>query len=158
MLKRAREPRHVAYANLIAFLAEEWGAAVPTLVAKEAMLPLEAFRKIENAQSTVYLQAGLHAIVEGMAIRFGLTRDQVEDVADSTARKHFIGKGRLGSRNETKAAVVQRCHVMGLMPRDCSDDNRADAIAVHDWACATFFSRSTSMARLHLFGEEAAAS
>lgn len=151
-LKKPDERRDVAFSNLVAFLAERFADDRPALVAKEAMLPLEAFRTIGNAESTVRLHAGLHAITEAMCVRFGI---RWEEATDSKIRKHFLGVGRLGDRVSTKAAVVNRCHVLGLMPRDCTDDNRGDALAVHDWCCATFCRRSMSSNELHFFGERA---
>lgn len=151
-LKKPSEARDVSFANLVAFLAERFSDDRPALVVKEKMMALEAFRSIGNAEATVRMHAGLHAIVEALCVRFGIPW---RDVSDSTVRKHFIGKGRLGDRTATKAAVVQRCHVLRLMPRDCTDDNRGDALAVHDWACATLCRRSVSTESLHLFGESA---
>lgn len=151
-LKKPDEARDVSFANLVAFLADRFGDYHPALVVKEQMMALEAFRSIGNAEATVRMHAGLHAIVEAMCVRFGIPW---RDVSDSTVRKHFLGKGRLGDRATTKAAVVERCHVLRLMPRACTDDNRGDALAVHDWACATLFRRSVSAESLHLFGETA---
>jgi hypothetical protein len=149
-LKRRGEPRSVALGNLVEWLRQEWTAARPALIVKEAPLPLQAFADRGNSEDTVVLTYGLHSIVEAMAQRFGIPCEQGHA---STIRKHFLGVGRLGSRDETKRAVVQRCHVLGLMPREVSDDNRADALATWDWGCATFARRSPSMERLHLFGE-----
>lgn len=153
VLKKPDEHRAVAFSNLIAFLDERFRAERPQLLAKEAMLNLRAFKNLGSAEATVRLTAGLHAIVEGMCGRYGIPW---RDVHDATFRKHFLGRARMGTREETKAAVVSRCHLLGVMPRDCTDEDRADAIAVHDWACATFGRRSVSMADLFLFGEEQA--
>lgn len=151
-LKKPGENRDVAFANLIAWLNERWSAEPPILVAKEKMLALEAFRSIGNAESTVRMHAGLHAIVEAMCVRHAIPWCEG---ADGTIRKHFIGVGKLGDRASTKEAVVNRCHVMRLLPLDVADDNRADAIACHDWASATFCRRSVSANELHFFGERA---
>jgi hypothetical protein len=149
-LKQKGETIDVAYANLIAFLADEFARHRPALVVKEKMLALQAFMAMGNAESTVRAHAGYHAIVDGMCVRFSIPWD---DVADSTARKHFIGVGRTGDREETKRAVVARCHLLKLMPADCHDDNRGDALAIHDWACANFGSRSASISNFQLFDQ-----
>lgn len=151
-LKKPGEHRDVAFANLVAFLDTRWRDNLPDLVVKEAMLPLQAFKNIGNAEATVRMHAGLHAVVEALCVRFGVPW---REAPDSTIRKHFLGKGRFGDRETTKAAVIERCHVLRLMPRDCADDNRADALATHDWAAATFGRRSASTQTLHLFGERA---
>lgn len=150
-LKNFDEHRAVAFSNLICFLNESWTADRPALVVKEAMLPLQAFKTLGNAEHTIRMTAGLHAVVEAMCVRHGI---HFEEVADSTARKHFIGRARMGARKDTKAAVIQRCHVLGYMARTCKDDNRADALATWDWAAAHFGGRTATV--LHLFGENAA--
>jgi len=156
ILKKPNEGRAVAFANLIAFLAREWAIVRPALVVKESSLTLEAFKTLGMSEAQVRLQFGLHAVVEGLAVRFGVTiglnPETGRDPTDSVIRKHFLGIGRLGTREETKAAVVNRCHLLGLMSRDTNDDNRADALATHDWA-------SAHLARKHatafaFFGQE----
>jgi hypothetical protein len=148
VLKRSNEDKHIAFGNLIAFLDETFRTETPSTLVKEAMLPLQAFMSLGNAEKTVRMQAGMHAIVEGMCARYGVAW---LDVADSTVRKHFIGQARLGDRAATKRAVIHRCHMLKLMPADCFDDNRADALATHDWACATLRAGSISTQRLVLF-------
>lgn len=147
-LKKPSESIDVAFANLIAFLCQEFDADRPELLVKEKMLSLQAYATIGNAEATVRAHAGYHAIVEGLCVRFGIPWD---DIADSTARKHFLGRAHMGSRDETKAAVVARCQLLGLIPKDCKEDNRADACCVHDWACANFGSRSASIENFKLF-------
>jgi len=147
-LKQKDEMIDVAFANLIAFLADEFNRERPQLLIKEQILSLEAFKTLNMSQSVVAAHFGYHAIVEGLCVRFGIPWD---DVPDSTARKHFIGIGRTGDRDETKAAVIARCHQLSLMPKDCTDDNRADALCIHDWACANFGSKAASISNFHLF-------
>ena len=147
-LKKPSESIDTAFANLIAFLCEQFERERPVLVIKEKMLPLQAFATIGNAEATVRAHAGYHAIVDGLCVRFGIPSD---DVADSTVRRHFIGVGRTGDRDETKRAVVARCHALSLLPKDCHENDRADAIAIWDWACANFGSRAASISNFQLF-------
>lgn len=149
-LKKPGEHRAVALGNLVAWLNEEWSRERPTLVVKEAPLPLQAYRDRGNSEAAVLMAYGLHGVVEAMAARFGL---RLEQAHPATIRKHFIGKGRMGARKDTKAAVVQRAQLLGFMPKDCFDDDRADAIALYDWAAATHGGRAAKV--LHLFGEVA---
>lgn len=58
---------------------------------------------------------------------------KVVPAMNASVRKHFIGFGN-GERVKLKAATVARCHQLGWMERDDTDDNRADALAVGDWA------------------------
>lgn len=147
-LKDASDHRSVACGNLIAWLDKKLREQEPALVVREAPLPLQAFSNLGNGATNVRMTHSLHGIVEGMCVRFGI---RTKEVADSTVRKHFIGKARCGTREETKAAVVQRAQLLGYMPKNSTNDNRADACALWDYAAATWGGR---MAReLHLFGE-----
>ena len=135
ILKTPREPRGRAAGNLIAWLNKIIPAERPALLVKEAPLHLGAFKKLENAAHTVTFTSGLHFIVEGMCDRYGVP---FKDVSDQTIRKHFIGINRMGSRAATKLAVIQRAKALKLIPYDCADDNRADAVALFDFAAHTF--------------------
>lgn len=151
ILKTPSEPRAVAFSNLIAWLNEQWSRERPGLIVKEAPLPLQAFRDRRNSEAGVLMAYGLHGIVEAMGVRFGIL---VEQAHPATIRKHFVGKGRMGARAETKAAVINRCRVLGYIPRDCVDEDRADALAMWDFAASTHGVMAPT--RLHLFGERAA--
>lgn len=133
-LSKPREGLAVQAGNLIAFLDREFRNDRPGMVVKEAPFSLAAFSDHTVAEAVVRSAYGLHALVEGMCHRYGV---HCHEKADSTIRKHFIGKGRLGDRKATKAAVIARCVLLGYVPKDCHDDNRCDALAVWDWACAT---------------------
>lgn len=150
LLKKPGEHRAIALGNLIAWMNTEWSRERPALVVKEAPLPLQAYRDRGNSEAAVLMAYGLHGVVEAMCSRFGL---RLEQAHPATIRKHFIGKGRMGARDATKAAVVQRAQLLGFMPKDCFDEDRADAIAVWDWAAAHFGGRAANV--LHLFGEAA---
>jgi Holliday junction resolvasome RuvABC endonuclease subunit len=148
ILKKPGDPSAVAFGNLIAWLNEQWTRERPALVVTEAPFSLQAFRDHSNAEATVRMTLGLHGIVGGMCHRFGLP---LKEFHPATIRKHFLGRGRMGSRAEMKSAVVARCHLLGFMPRDCHDDNRADAIATWDYTAAS------PASKLYLFGERAVA-
>lgn len=151
ILKRRDEARAVALGNLLAYLNDEWSQDAPALVCTEAPMTLEAFRQLHSSEANVRMHHGLHAVVEALCARFGC---RLIEAHNATVRKHFLGIGRLGNREDTKAAVVRRCHMLGLMPRDKNDDDRADAIALFDWACATFGNRSVSTQNLVLFEQK----
>lgn len=153
ILKKTGEPRGVAFGNFIAWLQSKISDERSALIVKEAPMALQAFRMVSSSEDNVRLQLGLHAIIEAMAQRFGV---EIEDVSASTVRKHFIGQSNMGERAATKRAVVQRCHILRLMPRECVDDNRADALAIHDWACAIYGRRPYGSNNLVMFGERSA--
>jgi hypothetical protein len=146
VLKAKDAPREVAYATLLGFLDETFRADLPDLLVKEKPLSLGAFASVNSSGANVRLTYGLHACVEAMCSRY---RIRWHEESTDTVRKHFTGKSRYPSRDEAKAAVVARCHLLGYLPRDCHDDDRADACAIFDWAA----SQHRRPEALHLFGE-----
>ncbi len=152
ILKGRGQPQAVAFGNFIWFLQEEWSRGVPEMIVAEEAMSLAAMNRLDAGQAVVDMHYGLHAILRGMAHRFGRT---VTASHPGTVREHFLGMGRVpGGRDATKAALVARCHLIGLMPRGSNDDDRADAISIWDWASATFGQRSAVMAQLFLTGEK----
>lgn len=151
VLKKRGESRLVCLSNFVAFLQDRWSQVRPALVVKEAALPLDGYKRTGNSQDRVKMDYAMHGIVEAMTARFGI---RLEEVHQATVRLHFLGKGRPKQREEIKHATVARCHLLGLMPKDKYDDDRADAISIHDFASATYGQRSASMKELHFFGEQ----
>lgn len=135
-LKKPSEAIDVAFANLWAFLSDQFAIERPELVVKEAMLQLPAFGPLATSQRTIRAHAAYHGIVEGCCRAHDI---EWRDASEATVRKHFLGAARVpGGRPAIKSALIDRCHLLNLMPHDRHDDNQADAIATHDWACATF--------------------
>lgn len=158
------------FGNFIEFLQRDWTGSgdgdwegkgiMPELVGAATPMPMSAMRpikgddgedKFRNSEATNLMRYGLYAILLGMCDRYGI---RFEETNDSTVRKHFCGIGRAGSRDETKKMVIARCHLLDLMPRDRFDDNRADALAMHDWLCAMHGRRSTATQQLFMTGEQ----
>lgn len=151
-LKSTSEAMDVAFANLWAFLSDQFAIEHPALVVKEAMLQLPAFGPLETSQKTIRAHAAYHGLVEGCCRAHDV---DWRDVSESTVRKHFLGHARVpGGRPAIKKAVIARCHLLGLMPRDRHDDNQADALATCDWACATFGGAAASIQNFQLFDQE----
>ena len=101
------------------------------------------FRFKSNPQTILILQ-GLYAVVFGICGPYGIrcVKGNVQKV-----RKHLLGAAR---PTDPKAAVINRLHQIGYLDRDCRDDNRADAVALHIWASDVFGKPATR--ELHLFG------
>ncbi len=113
---------------------------------------LEAYRARRNSQDRVRMDYGLHGVLEAMCSRHGL---RLITVHVSTVRKHLLGYGRARDDDERiKESVVQRCQLIGLMPRTSNDEDRADAVAIWEYACATYGQRSATMTELFLIGEK----
>lgn len=102
------------------------------LVAKEAPLLLAAFSMKGSSQEAVRLAYGYHAVVEATCTTLGVP--WVEGWR-STIMKHFVGRGDF-KRAEGKAECLKRCHILGYLPWEIEDEDRADALAVFDWAAA----------------------
>lgn len=150
ILKRKDDPRRTACGNLIAFLQERWTAHCPSLVVVTAPPTIQWHAHSHSREDTARMQYALQGIVEGLCERFGIPLGEINE---QTVRKHFIGIGRTGNREATKLTVISRCIVLGLLPRGSEDSDQADALALHDFACATHGRRSISTSSLHLFGE-----
>jgi hypothetical protein len=58
------------------------------------------------------------------------------EASAQSVTKHFTGTARHGGRAPKKRAIVARCRMLGYVPADCTDEDRCDALAVWDWACA----------------------
>lgn len=154
-LKKPGDHRAVAFGKLQRFLVDAFEQSRPALVAKESMLHMAALAKLSGgSDDNIRMHAGLHAVVEAVCWQYDVPWTEA---ADSTIRRHFIGKAKLGDRVSTKAAVVARCHLLGLMPKDCHDDNLADALACHNWATATYCGRAADTRELFMFGEQVSA-
>lgn len=147
-LYRPNEGIGRGFGNLIAFLNEEWTAERPELVVAARPFSLQAASAVGNSPDAVYSSYGFRAIVRGMADRFGI---RYHEIHEATARKIFTGRGRAGSRAETKQMVLDRCHLLQFFPRSCRDDNRADAVCIHFAACHEY--GSAVFKELFLFGE-----
>ncbi len=151
LLKSRGEPRAVALGNLIAFLSASWSARRPDLLVKEPPMSLQAFLLVHSSEANVRMHHSLHGVVEAMATRFAIK--YVIEPHVSTVRKHYIGRANLGCRDATKWEVVLRSRLLGYVPKDCEDEDRCDALANWDYACATYGGKSMSTEKLFLFGE-----
>lgn len=147
--------RGTAFYNFLAWFGEKVREVRPTLIVKEALLPVGALankrEKAISSQASVEITYFLHGAAEAIAAAH-VTRIESGHVA--TVRKAFIGKGRVGNRADMKVAVIARCHLLRWLPRDCDDHDKADALALWEWARGAFFSRASE---LYLYGEEARA-
>jgi len=105
----------------------------PSLIVSEAPLPLAAFRRLGASEASIRSAHAFYGLIAGISGVFGV-RFHVADVGAVT--KHFTGKAHHGGRDARKRAVIARCRALGYVPRDSFDEDRADACAVWDWACA----------------------
>ena len=131
VLKKDGDQPDVAFSNLIFELGKILREYKPQVLLKEAAFSYRAMIESGSSDAKVRVTYGLHAIVEGMARRFGVV---VVEKHRATVLKHFTGHGRYQSREAGKMACQTRAHQLGWMPREVKDWDRADALAGWDWA------------------------
>lgn len=138
------------FANFLACLQELFEQDRPSLVIWATPPTPQAFKSFGSSTATVKSLYGYPAVLEAAALRF---EAKVKEIHEATARKHFMGKGRMGSREATKDAVLARCHLLEFFPVTVRDDNRADACCLWEWGCAQY-GESDKAKKLYLFGEK----
>jgi hypothetical protein len=147
-LGKSGDPHRSVASALMRFLRVGLRDTKVSLVAFASPPTIPWHSAAHSHEATARLQYGLPMIVMAMCDEFKVP---VEEIAESTVRKHFCGKAKFGGREETKRAVLSRAIILGMLPRGCEDDNMADACAVWDWACATHGGRSVSASAFSLF-------
>lgn len=141
-LKKKDEDAEVASFNVGCFLADVFSYGRPDLVVYEEPFPpivhcqmaANSGRIMQNNES-MELPLGIKHVIWFCCRRAGV---RVERAQRNTVLKHFTGKAKWGGRPEAKKAVVDRCHMLGLMPKSVRNDDIADAIAIHSWAGCKF--------------------
>lgn len=140
-LKGTEDEPQRACRKLGIWLRDQFSLEVPELVVVEAPVNIGAMidwksgdetgkPKFRSRPETISL---LHRLVGGVETICGPYGVRCVTGNVQTVRKHFLGVAR---PQNPKSAVVNRCHLLGYMPRDAKDDNQADALALWDWACA----------------------
>ncbi len=124
----------------------------PDLVVWEAPWSIEAWGancieqgRVQNGMSCIIPNAlALHlmALCEARDIAW-------QEVNNQSVTKHYTGTARHGGREKRKAAVIARAHLLRHMPDLVKDDDRADAIANWDYACAKYGGRVDQELLLH---------
>jgi hypothetical protein len=100
----------------------------------EHFLPAGALKGHSNADSRegqVGLGYASRAVAAIAVVHF-------RSPAPATIRVHFCGKASGGDRSSTKAMVIKQAQLLGYIPRDCFEDNMADAAAIFDFASSYF--------------------
>lgn len=149
-LKLDCQDRGRAASNFWAWLSKKIAEERPVMIVKEAILPLAGFKRVRSGEVTIKMHMGLHFMVEGLCDQHGI---ELISAHPSTVRKHFCGWGHAEDRPETKQMVIRRARALGLLARNSWDDDRADALAMHDWACSMHYRFSASQSELVMFGD-----
>lgn len=101
--------------------------------------------KFKSNPDTIYMLVGLVGGVFTICGEHGIRARKANVQA---VRKHVVGKAR---PEDPKKVVLKRCWQIGYLPRDCHDNNRSDAIALHIWASDHLCKPTTR--ELHLIQE-----
>lgn len=121
----------------------------PDLIVYEAALPPfdnedeRGERKIRRSVESIVQPPMLAGGVIAIAACYGIECRKVWPV---TWRKHFLGRANFGNPLATKNATVDRCRLLGYIPRDRVVRNKnadplfdqCDALGMWDYACAKF--------------------
>ncbi len=139
------------FANFLACLQELFEEERPSLVVWATPPTPQAIKSFGSSTATLRSLYGYPGILAAAAVRFGAWPKEVHE---ATARKHFMGKGRMGDRQATKDAVLARCHLLEFFPASVRDEDRADACCMWEWGCAEYGDQSVGTKKLYLFGEK----
>ena len=136
----------VAVMNIGKFLRDTFVFFMPDeIVVEDYITKMD----MTNARTIIAL-VEMHGAVRSVAGLYGIN---VRRIHGNTVKKHFIGmvsalpktkggassKQRAEARKATKAAIVKRAQLLGYVPRDKYDEDRSDACAIYDMACAVLF-------------------
>jgi hypothetical protein len=146
LLKGRDEPVETACRNLGCTLRDNLKAEEPDLLVIEMWLAPVA----QRSDRVIITHMMLHGVVEGLAGCFGIPTIRP---TSAQFRKHFCGvssaaaprrkgtkrteKQRAADREATNRMVVQRAILLGYLPRNSDDWDKASAAAMYDWASFT---------------------
>jgi hypothetical protein len=130
-LKRPNQGPEVAAFNMLAFLRDRFVLDRPDLCVIEHYMNPAA----QKSADAVILQIMVFGVIVAMCKANNV---RIETPHAATIRKHFCGAARAGARADTKRMVIRRAVMLGYVPKDCTDDNRCDAVAAWSWAECAF--------------------
>jgi hypothetical protein len=126
--------------NLGCWLRDLFVTDLPDLIVAEDFMNPAASK---SADATIS-QLLSHGALTGIAFCYGI---KVERVPAAKVRKHFIGHSSGGDRNRTNEQVVKRAIMLGYLPRESTDWDRANAAGTYDYAATHFLPPHTGTAR-----------
>lgn len=142
-LLKTGEPAERLTAAALIFLRDMIRAHRPDLIVREKQMDPSAQRSSDVVRSDMWIHGGFLAAADLYGVR-------MIDVPVQTWRKHFCGRSsaapprkrgavrtasdRHRDRKETKLMTIDRAIMLGYVPKECADDNRADATGIWDYA------------------------
>lgn len=130
-LKKSIDHLFVAPFNMGCFIRDIFALDKPDLVAIEHFLNPIA----QKSADAIILQLMCFGAAIYVCMSHGV---RIQTAMPATIRKHFCGAANAGKRADTKRMVLNRAKSLRYIPADCTDDNRADACALFDYASAIF--------------------
>lgn len=127
--------------NIGALFVRLFSERTPSIVVWETPMTPEGWYRICQQQGR--MQNGASLIIQNVLsgiLRRECGRKEVPfvEVSRQTILKHYTGHARWGGRDPGKKAVLARAALLGHMLPGSKDDDRADAIAMWDWACGKY--------------------
>jgi hypothetical protein len=160
-LKTPKDDVWVAGQNIGFFLRDLFiiQSEIPDVIVVEAPLPAGA----SPGAAAAIIAWGSLFTVQFMAAAYEIP---VRLVKADDVRSHYTGRsrwqappgskgGKDANRIYGKSKVVERAHLLGHMPLDSHDNDRADACAVHSYASVKLFGHRET--ELRMFGERPSA-
>jgi hypothetical protein len=154
-LKRPDDPSQRACKKLGIWLRDQFAFEIPDLVVVEAPVNIGGLidwkkdsgekPSFRSNPETISL---LHRLVGGVETLCGPYGVRCVSANVQTVRKHVVGKAR---PEEPKKAVLARCKMLGYLPKDFTDTDASDAVALHIYASDVIC--RVKPAELVLFGE-----
>jgi hypothetical protein len=132
-LKKKDDPLDVAFGNLRIWLDAKLGEVRPVAVFIEAQLPPGGSKRLKSSHANYTVTSQFHGVVRAGCFTFGIP---CHPVAAATYRKAFTGRGRAGTREDTKLMMLEEAWRGGFLPRTCKDDNMADAAGLWVYGAA----------------------
>lgn len=138
--KKGQSIAHAGF-NLEEYLSLVWGKARPDLVVYERPLTINAWfdqckrkGRPQNGEGLEHVIKLAHD-VEKFAYRAGI---QCESIARTSIMWKITGQQGFGDYEANKRAVLTSLIRQEMLPIDCKDNDRADAVAMHVVASGKF--------------------
>lgn len=146
-LKKPAETPDIAAFNAHCFLRDTLAVYAPDICIIERYLNPVAQKSADAVVLQLMVFGAIVALCHAQGVKFHTPHR-------ATIVKHFCGRAHANGRAETKAMVLSRAHVLGYLPKDCRDDDQADAIAA--WSYGECHFARVTPSELVLFGSAAA--
>jgi hypothetical protein len=157
-LKKPGDDAEEAAFNMACLLRDDWTFGNPDLVVIEHYMNPAGHKSADAAIVALAIHFTVSTMCRTRNIMF-------RSVYPATWRVHFLGKAYAGERkpkgtvltaqeqkakrDATKALTLKRAKMLGYLPYDSTDTDKADAAGIWDYAAHTFGRRTPSHLMMH---------